>query len=421
MRLLCTLTFLSLTAACASSAHLVATATDVPTSVAAVADDLARADVVVLGELHRTPGVHAMHHELLRELQRRRPDIVIAMEMFERDVQNVLLQYLAGFIDEGKFLAESRPWPGYERDYRPVVEFAKQHGFVVLAANAPRELASKVAKEGVESVVGSPLVARETTAPEDEYWGAFTEMMKDHAGTGGPDAMKRFYKAQCLKDDTMAESIVDHLKERHAAGKRPLVVLICGRMHSDHGRGTVARIRSRMPELDVRVLSSETADDVAAGSHSRQATLADYVVVARKVAQQATPPLPPAQAPFAETAKPAKPAEPAEQKPAGTAATPPAAAENPEGQRPGLGFMPDYNYEGPEGVRVDSVTEGGSAEKAGIEAGDVILILNGIKVADMGSYIEALGAQIIGKTITVRVRRADAEVDLQVLVGSRSR
>ena len=50
----------------------------------------------------------------------------------------------------------------------------------------------------------------------------------------------------------------------------------------------------------------------------------------------------------------------------------------------------------------------------------MILILNGIKVADLTSYTEALNAQIIGKTITVRVRRADAEVDLQVLVGARA-
>jgi uncharacterized iron-regulated protein len=415
MRLLCTLSFLSLTAACASSAHLVVTATDTTTSVAAVADDLAKADVVALGELHRTPGVHAMHHELLRQLHKRHPDMVIAMEMFERDVQNVLLQYLGGIIDEGKFLAESRPWPSYARDYRPVVEFAKDHGLVVLAANAPRELATKVSKEGVESVLGSPFVARETSAPEDAYWEAFVEMMKEHSGTSGPDAMKLYYKAQCLKDDTMAESIVDHLKERHAAGRRPLVVLICGRMHSDHGRGTVARIKSRMPELDVRVLSSETTDDVAAAGHFRAPTLADYVVVARAVEQQA-PPLPPAQTPFAE----AKPAEPVEQKPAAAAAQPPVAAANPEGQRPGLGFKPDYD-QSIDGVFVETVTEGGSAEKAGIEAGDLITIVNGIKVTDLGSYMEALKAQIVGKTITVRVRRGEAEVDLQVLVGVSAR
>jgi uncharacterized iron-regulated protein len=415
MRLFCTLTFLSLTAACASSAHLVATTTNTTTSVTAVADDLAKADVVALGELHQTPGVHATHHMLLRELQKRRPDIVIAMEMFERDVQTVVLQYLGGMIDEGAFLAESRPWPSYARDYRPVVEFAKEHGFVVLAANAPRELATKVSKQGVESVKGSPFVARETSAPEDAYWEAFAEAMKEHAGTSGPGAMKLFYAAQCLKDDTMAESIVDHLKQRRAAGARPLVVLFCGRMHSDYGRGTVARIKSRMPELDIRVLSAETTDDVAAG-HSRQPTLAEYVVVAQPGEKQPESPMPPAQAPFADAAKPT---EPAEQKPAATAAEPPAAV-NPEGQRPGLGFMPDYGFQGPEGVRVGSVPPGGSAEKAGIEEGDVILILNGIKVADLTSYTEALNAQIIGKTITVRVRRADAEVDLQVLVGARA-
>src|SRR4030095_7256392 len=149
------------------------------------------------------------------------------------------------------------------------------------------------------SVKGSSFVARETSAPEDAYWEAFVVMMKEHAGTSGPDSMKLFYQAQFLKDDTMAESIVDHLKQRHAAGKRPLVVLFCGRMHSDNGRGTVARIKSRMPELDVRVLSSETMDDVAAGNPSLSPTLADYVVVAPSSQQEAPPPLPLGHGPLA--------------------------------------------------------------------------------------------------------------------------
>jgi len=97
-----------------------------------------------------------------------------------------------------------------------------------------------------------------------------------------------------------------------------------------------------------------------------------------------------------------------------------AAEGNPAGLRPALGLMPDYGSQ-VEGVAVQSLREGGSAEKAGIEVGDVIVELAGKPVTNVETYTELLDAQTIGKTVAVRVRRGDAEVVLQVLVASRSR
>lgn len=413
------LPLLLLPLACATPTRIVATADDTVRTVDDVADDLASADVVALGELHGTPAVHETHLALVAALHRRRGEIVIAMEMFERDVQTVLLQYLSGMVDEARFLAEARPWPDYERDYRPVVEYARANGLVVLAANAPRALATRVARQGLAAVAGERDVARETTAPEDDYWDAFVAEMKEHPGV--TEAMMRnFYAAQCLKDDTMAESITDHLAARRAAGARPLVVLICGKMHSDHGRGVVARVRSRMPDLTVRVVSAETVDDVAAGVYASPRAVADYVVVAGKVdrpqpAQLARP-----------AAVAAAPTPPAGQTAAGQTATGQTAtgqtpAGNPEGLRPALGLMPDYQHTAGDGVLVASVREGGAAEQAGIEPGDLIRAVAGVDVVDVESYMEVLDAQVIGRTITVRVRRESAEVDLQVKVASRPR
>lgn len=425
------LPFLFLPACVSEAAYIVATADDTALDLDVVADDLVTADVVALGELHQTPPVHRLHHELLAAMHARRPNLVIAMEMFERDAQTVLLQYLDGMVDEATFLRESRPWPDYARDYRPVIEFAKANGIVVLAANAPRRLANQVAREGAAAVAGNAHVARETTAPEDDYWDSFREMMKEHPGVAEKQ-MKSFYAAQCLKDDTMAESITDYLQQRRQEDDRPLVVLVCGRAHSDHGRGTVARIKSRMPDLVVRVLTAETVKNVSSGLYASPKGAGDYVVVSPEVARQ-VPQVGPVldtvakaeQAPATEAAPkvaakvdtgqgaapvaPAKPATPVAEQPA-----------NPEGLRPALGLMPDYGASDA-GVTVGSLREGGPAETAGVEAGDVIVMLAGVKVADVESYMAVLEAQTIGKTVTVRVRRGNAEVDLQVKVGSRSR
>ena len=406
------LSFLLVMPACATRSHFVATANDTVVSIDDVADDLAKADVVALGELHRTPPVHAAHHALLRELHERRGDLVIAMEMFERDTQTALMTYLAGMCDEGTFLAASRPWPDYARDYRPVIEFAKQNGLMVLAPNAPRPLAAKVGKQGIAAVAGERDVARETTAPEDEYWEAFLEAMKGHPGTT-PEMLANMYAAQCLKDDTMAESITDYLAKH--PGRKPLVVLICGNMHSNYGRGTVARIKRRMPNLDVRVVSAETVADLEAGIFKSPRSIGDYVVVAQEPAR-------PSPAPKDEATKPVAPAAPvvAKPQPAMPAATPTEPAVDTENLRPALGFMPDYaGTDG--GVLVGSLREGGPAEKAGLEAGDVIVALAGVKVTDVEHYTEVLDEQKIGKTVPVRIKRAGAEVELQITVGSRPR
>jgi uncharacterized iron-regulated protein len=396
------LCLLGLLGACASTgSRIVVPGSDQPASVEAVAAAVVDADLVALGELHQTPGVHRTHHALLRAMYARRPNMVIAMEMFERDVQTVLLQYLGGVIDEGEFRAKSRPWPNYARDYRPVIEFAKQRGLMVLAANAPRPLATKAAKEGLDAVMGDKHLARTTSAPQDGYWESFQEMMAGHGGMLGDDGMARFYAAQCLKDDTMAESIADHLKG-FEPDRRPLAVLICGRAHSDHGWGTVQRVVERLPGIEVRVLSAETVDGPATEVVAADGDVADFVVVAPRPQRDPMPAMP--------AAKPASTA---------TAGGDEAPTKNPEGLRPAFGFMPDYAGED-EGVLVGEVFEGRPAFEAGIEQGDRILAINGQPTLDLEEYTEVLDGLIIGRTVTVRVRRETAEVDLKVKVGSRA-
>lgn len=405
MRSIALLVSLAWLASCASGPRIVATDTDTVLSVSSVADAVAGADVVALGELHQTPAVHQMHHQLIAAIYSRRPNMVIAMEMFERDVQNVLLQYLNGLIDEGTFRAQSRPWPDYARDYRPVIEFAKKHQIIVLAANAPRPLASKAAKKGLSAVMGDVNLARETTAPHDEYWDAFNEMMEGHAGMLGPGGMERYYASQCLKDDTMAESITDHLTKRYKKGDRPLAVLICGRAHSDHGRGTVQRIKNRMPDLKIRILSAETVGSIGKGLYESPRDVADYVIVAPEPVRTRPELKIPLMSNTSDVA---------------TVDDDDLPTENPEGLRPALGFMPDYAGAEVPGVGVGPVREGGPAETAGIEEGDIIVALKGIPTPDIETYTEVLDEQIIGRTVTVKVRKGDAEVDLQVKVGSRS-
>ena len=82
--------------------------------------------MVYLGELHDNIAGHRVYAELARLLADRRTDLVISMEMFERDVQGVMNDYLRGRIDEAAFLQHGRPWKDYARDYEPLIELARE-------------------------------------------------------------------------------------------------------------------------------------------------------------------------------------------------------------------------------------------------------------------------------------------------------
>lgn len=78
-----------------------------------------------------------------------------------------------------------------------------------------------------------------------------------------------------------------------------------------------------------------------------------------------------------------------------------------------LGIMP--NYAGSDnGLKVDGVTDGRPAQKAGILTGDVIVEMGTQKVSNIDDYMDALGKFEKGQTVPVKVRRAGEMLTLSV-------
>lgn len=71
-----------------------------------------------------------------------------------------------------------------------------------------------------------------------------------------------------------------------------------------------------------------------------------------------------------------------------------------------LGVMPDYTFEG-EGMRIDAITDGKPASKAGLKDGDVVIQLGEIKVTEMMSYMKALSTFKKGDATKVKVKRGN--------------
>lgn len=247
--------------------------------------DLARADVVLIGEQHDDPNTHRLELAVLEGLARRNVAVTLSLEMFERDVQDSVDTYISGSAGENDFLKNSRPWPRYATDYRPLVEIARAHRWPVIAANVPRRIAADVAKTGkpaVETLNSNDrsLTAADLQCPHDAYYDRFAEQMGGHQTASGSNAdttTEHYYLAQCVKDETMAESIASAFAKMES---RPgVVVHITGAFHSDFGEGTVERVRRRLPDrhvVTVSMIPVENLDTIA--PDGAELKRADYLV-----------------------------------------------------------------------------------------------------------------------------------------------
>lgn len=267
--------------------------------------ELARADVVFVGEQHDDPATHKLERAILDGLLRRKIGVTVSLEMFERDVQQSLNDYLAGKISEEAFLKGSRPWPRYATDYRPLVEIARAHNWPVIASNVPRRLASQVSRQGLESVNSLPeadrkLVAAQNQCPFDDYFKRFSEAMSSHPA-GDPKAgekkeekkddkkvaeekamVEKFYFSQCVKDETMAEAIVAATPAATASQPKSVTVHYNGAFHSDYKLGTAARVIRRMPKAKVKVVSIVPVDNLDSLNANEYRKRGDYVIFCLK-------------------------------------------------------------------------------------------------------------------------------------------
>lgn len=79
-----------------------------------------------------------------------------------------------------------------------------------------------------------------------------------------------------------------------------------------------------------------------------------------------------------------------------------------------LGVIPDYIFTG-KGMRIDGVTEGKPAFKAGMQKGDIIIQLGSHHVSDLTTYMEALSHFKKGDSATVIVIRGEEKHAFNIL------
>lgn len=215
-----------------------------------------KAELILFGEFHDNPISHWMQLKLTKELHKTN-SLVLGAEMIERDNQPQLDQYLRGEINQRGLDTLARLWSNYKTDYKPLVDFAKDHQLIFVATNIPRRYASMVYRGGFEALETLSLEEQAWIAPlpikyDASLW-QYQQMLEMAQGHGGDNLPK----AQAIKDATMAHSIVENIKPNS------IFIHYHGSYHSDFYEGIYWYVKQERPELKILTIATVTQKDLS--------------------------------------------------------------------------------------------------------------------------------------------------------------
>lgn len=259
-------------------AYCLFTAAGKPTDYERMLQTLAAADVVFFGEQHNDPIAHWLELQLAKDLARvKQGQLVLGLEMFERDVQPLVDEYVTGELADSTFERRARPWPNYATDYKPLLRLAKQQKFRVVGTNVPRRYASQVAKSGAAALQQLPAAEQAFMAPLPLAVDYQLPGYKNMAKMFGSDAthaagVQNIIQAQALKDATMAHFLNQARPNGH------LLLHLNGAYHSDNHDGILAYLRQTDPKLKVLTVSTVSQEQLSKLEKEHEVK-ADFVLV----------------------------------------------------------------------------------------------------------------------------------------------
>mgnify|MGYP003296192925 CR=1 FL=1 len=256
----------------------------------AIVRDMKNYDVLFFGEEHNDSVGHFLESKVFEMLHQEFTNkLALSMEMFDRDVQTVMNEYLDGSIREKNFLKDARVWSNY-KDYKPMVEFAKLHQMDVVCANAPSRYTNLAGRKGQVALLNLSDQAKKYMAPlpYDTASGNYHDKLMgltSHSVSTATDTLKKMpvmamggfslIPAQSLWDATMAYSISEYMKKNK--GKK--IMQVNGRFHSDERFAVVTQLEKYRPKVKSLIISAGADDSFPHIDWSKQKQLGDYVII----------------------------------------------------------------------------------------------------------------------------------------------
>ncbi len=256
-----------------------------------IAEDMKNFDVLFYGEEHNDSVTHYLESKIFELLINKfGRTLSLSLEMFDRDVQTVMDEYLTGGIREKNFIKDARAWNNY-KDYRPMVELAKSNNLAVICANAAGRYTNLAGRKGQEALAKLSEESKNFFAPlpYDTATGKYYDKLMQLTGHGPaiqtdtskkslptmPMGAVNLIVSQSLWDATMAYSISTYLKKNK--GKK--VIQVNGRFHSDEGFAIVTQLKKYSPKVKPLIISAGSDETFPNIDWANFKGLGDYVII----------------------------------------------------------------------------------------------------------------------------------------------
>ena len=334
--------------------------------------ELLQSRVVYLGEQHTDYSSHLLQLQVIQALYKKNPDLLIGMEMFPRASQQALNDYINGAVaEERAFLRASdyfQVWGFDYRLYRDIINYAKKHKIPLVGLNLDKKTVSNVFRNGSTDGLSPEQLAQIAEERDLELPGYRERLQAIHAiHNSSPHGSNfaGFLQAQSMWDETMAETIVNTLKEN--PGKQLVVLAGVGHVYKDSA--IPPRVARRMNgRLQQSVLIADNGVDRGL-ERGRQV---DYLMFT----------------------------EPVELTPAGK-----------------IGVVletTEATDDSPDQVRIVRISPHGKAGQAGLRENDIILAVNDFPVSSVGDLKAGLLDKKPGDTIALTIRRQQKTMAISV-------
>ncbi len=359
-----------------------------------LADSFDSTRIIYVGEVHSNMESHVLELQVLKEFYKRSGgNLAVGMEMFKRPHQEILDKWTNGEISE-KELLYSTDWDyewGYDYNhYKEIMDFIRDNKIPVVAMNITKQFGKKIRKKGIEGLSEEERKTLPEIDTTDIYHRKYLERIligHSHGDTDMSGLFEKFYLVQCVWEDVMADSITGYLSSPKANDRKLLVFV--GGGHIIYHFGVPKRVyrNNHLPYLTIetyekRALNPDKDHPLFAGDIPLQP--ADYVKVVKLPEPKKTKVV------LGIMIRNLKEDETEE--------------EREEKDRK------EQKYK----VVMDSVREDSPAEKAGLQAGDIILSMDGEAINRVFDVIYHVRQKKSGDTCQLEILRGEENITVDV-------
>ncbi|HEU4530786.1 MAG TPA: ChaN family lipoprotein [Steroidobacteraceae bacterium] len=339
-------------------------------SPAELARRLADTRILFLGEEHTSVEHHRVQLHVLRALVDSGREPILGVEMLPYTQQALLERWWRGEIAEAQFAdAWYEHWSHHWGYYREIFQYARERKLPLVALNVPREAVRVARSQGFEALDATTRahLPPAIDATHEEFRRLFDASFASddplHGALAGAQR-EGLYRAQAMWDAALGWNAAQALEK--SGRERAVVVVLLGTGHMAYGLGAERQLASHFKGpvrslVAVHVRAKDARAEV-------QSSYADYVW-----------------------------GVPAEGGPV----------------YPVLGVSLAGNL-GSDPTRVIQVEKGSSAERAGVQVGDILVSANGAPLQSSVSLPRALADFAWGDVMILELRRGNNTLRLPV-------